>query len=138
MPALDDDSLAACFKAVAHPARLAILRALADGDRQCCGDIVGMLPLAQSTVSQHLQILREAGLIRGEIDGRRSRYFLDPEALGALAEASEALLTTLSEAEVRCATGPAPISPENQASAEGAPCCAGTGATHEKEAETSR
>ncbi|PTW60942.1 ArsR family transcriptional regulator [Breoghania corrubedonensis] len=109
MSSLSDDRLAACFKAFAHPARLAILRELADNDRRCCGDIVGMLPLAQSTVSQHLHILREAGLIRGEIDGRRSCYCLDGEAVRAFMEGSAALFALLGETEEKCATGPAPV-----------------------------
>ena len=107
MPPLNDDRLAACFKAFAHPARLAILRALADNDRRCCGDIVDILPLAQSTVSQHLQILREAGLVRGENEGRRSCYWLDAEAVRAFAESSAALFAVLGETEGKCATVPA-------------------------------
>ncbi|WP_321504726.1 metalloregulator ArsR/SmtB family transcription factor [Breoghania sp.] len=92
MSDFDDDRLAACFKALGHPARLAILRALAQEERCCCGDIVGRLPLAQSTVSQHLQILREAGLIRGETEGRKSRYCLDRATLKALGDGTAALL----------------------------------------------
>ncbi|WP_319774149.1 metalloregulator ArsR/SmtB family transcription factor [Breoghania sp.] len=92
MSDFDDDKLAVCFKALGHPARLAILRALADEERCCCGDIVGRLPLAQSTVSQHLQILREAGLIRGKAEGRKSRYCLDRAAFLALGEGTTALL----------------------------------------------
>lgn len=112
MSSHEDDRLAACFKAFAHPARLSILRALADNDRRCCGDIVDMLPLAQSTVSQHLQILREAGLIRGENDGRRSCYCLDTEALGAFMAGARELFTVLGETEAKCATGPALSEPE--------------------------
>lgn len=78
-----DVLLAARIKALAHPARLAIVRALlgAGAGRCCCGDIVRNLPLAQSTVSQHLKILREAGLIRGEIEGPRSCYWIDRQVL---------------------------------------------------------
>ncbi|WP_321341429.1 metalloregulator ArsR/SmtB family transcription factor [Breoghania sp.] len=97
MPDFDDDRLAACFKALGHPARLAILRALADEERCCCGDIVGRLPLAQSTVSQHLQILRDAGLIRGEAEGRKSRYCLDRAAFLALGEGTTALLDAITD-----------------------------------------
>jgi ArsR family transcriptional regulator len=68
-------------KAMAHPVRIRILEILA-GDRGCvCGGLVGLLPLAQSTVSQHLKELREAGLIKGEIDGPRTCYCLDPRAV---------------------------------------------------------
>ena len=84
-----DVLLAARIKALAHPARLAIVRALAeiDGDGCSCGEIVSDLPLAQSTVSQHLKILRDAGLIRGDIAGPRSCYCLDRVALASVARA---------------------------------------------------
>ncbi len=85
----DDRLLARRIKALAHPARLGIVRALikVGGDGCCCGDIVRRLPLAQSTVSQHLKVLREAGLIRGEISGPRSCYCLDRAALASVAAA---------------------------------------------------
>ena len=85
----DDVILASRIRALGHPARLAIVRALvrAGGGRCCCGDIVRGLPLAQSTVSQHLKVLRDAGIIRGEIDGPRSCYWVDRSALAAIAEA---------------------------------------------------
>ena len=79
----NDVPLARRLKALAHPAPLTIVRALMEADRCTCGDIVRNLPLAQSTVSQHLKVLREAGLIRGEIEGPRSCYCVD---LGVLAE----------------------------------------------------
>ena len=89
--AFDDEDrlLARRIKALAHPARLRIVRALMQvgGNGCCCGDIVSYLPLAQSTVSQHLKVLREAGLIRGEIAGPRSCYCLDREALASVAAA---------------------------------------------------
>ena len=56
-------------KAVGHPARVQILRLLVRKNACICGDIVDELPLAQSTVSQHLKTLKEAGLIRGDVDG---------------------------------------------------------------------
>jgi len=89
----DDIVLAARLKALAHPARLAIVRALAGvGGSGCsCGEIVRDLPLAQSTVSQHLKILREAGIIRGTISGPRSCYCLDRAALATVAEAMKVL-----------------------------------------------
>ncbi len=64
-------------KALSHPARIAIVRILAEKNTCICGDLVEALPLAQSTVSQHLKALKEAGLIQGEIDGPRSCYCLD-------------------------------------------------------------
>jgi len=85
----DDRVLARRIKALAHPARLGIVRALlkVGGDGCCCSDIVRGLPLAQSTVSQHLKVLREAGLVRGEISGPRSCYCLDREVLAGVAAA---------------------------------------------------
>ncbi len=64
-------------KALAHPARLAILIALAEKRECICGDLVLDLPLAQSTVSQHLKALKEIGLVKGTVDGPRSRYCID-------------------------------------------------------------
>lgn len=61
-------------KALAHPARISILKTLASKNECICGDLVLDLPLAQSTVSQHLKALKEAGLIQGEVDGPRSKY----------------------------------------------------------------
>ncbi len=89
----DDSLLAVRLKALGHPARLAIVRALArvGGDGCSCGAIVSGLPLAQSTVSQHLKILLEAGIIRGEISGPRSCYCLDHSALDAVSEAMKTL-----------------------------------------------
>lgn len=66
--------LADWCKALSHPARIAILRTLANRGECICGDLVLDLPLAQSTVSQHLKALKDAGLIQGEIDGPRSKY----------------------------------------------------------------
>jgi ArsR family transcriptional regulator len=79
-----DEELAALAKAVGHPARVRILRLLAHRESCVCGEIVDKLPLAQSTVSQHLKILKEAGLIRGEVDGPRVCYCIDAQALRRL------------------------------------------------------
>jgi ArsR family transcriptional regulator, arsenate/arsenite/antimonite-responsive transcriptional repressor len=79
-----DEELAALAKAVGHPARVQILRILARKTACVCGDIVDELPLAQSTVSQHLKVLKEAGLIRGEVDGPRVCYCIEPRALRRL------------------------------------------------------
>lgn len=76
--------LARQLKALAHPARLAIVRLLAERDECVCGEIVDDLPLAQSTVSQHLKALKEAGLVQGTVEGRSTCYCLDPEAVSAL------------------------------------------------------
>lgn len=64
-------------KALGHPARVAILEILIQRNSCICGDITDRLPLAQSTVSQHLKALKEAGIIKGEIDGVRTCYCID-------------------------------------------------------------
>ncbi len=75
-----EQDLAAFAKALAHPARVAILKVLAGKDECVCGQIVEVLPLAQSTVSQHLTALKAAGLINGTIDGPRSCYCINWKA----------------------------------------------------------
>lgn len=73
--------LALMFRALGHPARVEILRLLSQNGTCMCGDLVDELPLAQSTVSQHLKVLKEAGLIRGAIEGPAVCYCVDWEAL---------------------------------------------------------
>lgn len=75
----EEQQTAALAKALGHPARIAILRLLAARQSCICGDIVQELPLSQSTVSQHLKELKDVGLVRGDIDGPRVCYCLDPE-----------------------------------------------------------
>lgn len=75
-----EQELAAFAKAMSHPARIAILKLLAQQNECICGDIVDELPLAQSTVSQHLKELKNAGLIDGSIDGPRSCYCINWKA----------------------------------------------------------
>jgi len=79
-----DEDLAALAKALGHPARVQIMRLLVRRQACICGDIVDELPLAQSTVSQHLKVLKEAGLVKGEIDGPRVCYCVEPRALRRL------------------------------------------------------
>jgi len=79
-----DTELSALCKALAHPARVRILRLLSRRTSCICGEIVGELDLAQSTVSQHLKIMKEAGLIQGEVDGPRVCYCVNPTALRRL------------------------------------------------------
>lgn len=91
VPPPDDETLAAMAKAVAHPARLAILNLLSHRETCATGDVVAELPLAQSTVSEHLRILREAGLIQGEIEGPRTRYCVNATGLAILKSGINAL-----------------------------------------------
>jgi DNA-binding transcriptional ArsR family regulator len=72
-----DNKIAKYAKALAHPARVAILQILIKKQACICGDIVDELPLSQSTVSQHLKELKAAGLIKGDIDGAKVCYCID-------------------------------------------------------------
>lgn len=74
---IKDNKIAKYAKALAHPARVAILQLLLKKQACICGDIVDELPLSQSTVSQHLKELKEAGLIKGDIDGVKICYCID-------------------------------------------------------------
>jgi len=84
--ATDETTLAGLAKALAHPARIRILRLLQETPGCIGGEIVGAVGLAQSTVSEHLRILKSAGAIKGEIDGPRICYALNPASLAPLAE----------------------------------------------------
>jgi DNA-binding transcriptional ArsR family regulator len=77
----EQNELATLFKALSHPARVAIIAYLLKVDTCICGDIVNELPLAQPTVSQHLKELKNAGLIKGNIEGTAICYCLNPETL---------------------------------------------------------
>ncbi len=78
------NSTAVLFKALAHPARLAILHYLAETKVCITGDISDELPLSRTTVNQHLKELKNAGLIQGHVDGARVNYCLDPEKVREL------------------------------------------------------
>src|SRR5947209_18757649 len=81
-----DEELASLAWAVAHPARVRILRILLAREACICGELVDQMTLAQSTVSQHLKILKEAGLVQGEVDGPKVCYCVNPDALARLKE----------------------------------------------------
>jgi ArsR family transcriptional regulator len=83
-PGVRDAETARLAKALAHPARVTIVRMLLARGDCVCGQIVLGLPLAQATVSQHLKVLKEAGIVRGEVDGPRVCYCVDPDALARL------------------------------------------------------
>ncbi|ODS53760.1 MAG: transcriptional regulator [Acidobacteria bacterium SCN 69-37] len=86
-----DDELAAFAKAIAHPTRVRILRMLAKKEARMCSHIVDELPLAQSTVSEHLRILRGAGLVQANENGPRVGYCIVPSALKRLKALLEAV-----------------------------------------------
>ncbi len=79
-----DAEFARLASALGHPARVAIVRFLNEKGVCICGEIVEVLPLAQSSVSQHLKTLKEAGIVQGETDGPRSCYCVNPAALERL------------------------------------------------------
>lgn len=95
-----DAELAVVAKALGHPVRVQILRTLLEQRACFCGELVAALPLAQSTVSEHLRILREAGLVQGDIDGPRVCYCARPERLLRFIELAEALAGTSAPAEL--------------------------------------
>jgi DNA-binding transcriptional ArsR family regulator len=75
----EEQELAKYAKALAHPARIAILKLLAQRQTCVCGSIVTEIPLSQSTVSQHLKELKAAGLVTGDIDGAKVCYCINKE-----------------------------------------------------------
>ena len=77
-------AIATLAKALGHPARVAIVDYLLKVDACICGDIVNELPLAQPTVSQHLKELKNAGIIKGEIEGNTICYCLDKNSIDKL------------------------------------------------------
>lgn len=85
------EELAKLTWAIAHPARVKILSILLTRDTCMCGELVDAMPLAQSTVSQHLKILKESGLVQGEIDGPKVCYCVNPATLSRLKELVAAL-----------------------------------------------
>ncbi|MCF7807019.1 MAG: metalloregulator ArsR/SmtB family transcription factor [Candidatus Marinimicrobia bacterium] len=90
-----DQELADIAKAMAHPARVQILRVLNDKDQCIVGDLVDLLPLSQSTVSQHLKELKRVGLIRGEIDGPRTCYCLNERVMEKAKTAFTSLFSSM-------------------------------------------
>jgi DNA-binding transcriptional ArsR family regulator len=99
-PSDADLELALLAKALGHPARVHILGLLLARDTCCCGELVDQLPLAQATVSQHLKVLKEAGLVQGEIEGPRVSYCANRERLrrlGALVRELEAAAVPILE-----------------------------------------
>ena len=90
-----DADLARQAKALGHPARIAVLRTLAARGTCVCGEVVEVVGLAQSTVSQHLKVLCEAGLVCGTPDGARSCYGLSESGVVVAADAFGALLADL-------------------------------------------
>lgn len=100
-----DAELAALGRAIAHPVRVRILRLLARRTARMCSHIVDELPLAQSTVSEHLRILRDAGLVQANEDGPRVGYCLVPSALARLTALVEAVSRNVDASGSQAARG---------------------------------
>ena len=96
-----DERIALLAKAIGHPARVHILRLLLSRDACYCGELVEELPLAQATVSQHLKVLKQAGLVTGEIEGLRTCYWADRDRLAELHEFVGGLLDEAVELDTR-------------------------------------
>jgi ArsR family transcriptional regulator len=90
----DSHAIAARMAALSHPARIEILKHLSASNSCCCREVVDRFDLAQSTVSQHLKILVEAGLVRFAPDRQRSRYQLDHAALAEMSASLTALVNS--------------------------------------------
>ena len=97
-----ENSMAILFKALGHPARVAIIEYLMKVDTCICGDIVNELPLAQPTVSQHLKELKNAGLIKGNIEGYAICYCIDEKAIEKLQDYFDNLSTQLTHKKSNC------------------------------------
>ena len=95
-------NLAGFAKALSHPARIAILSYLAERDTCICGEIVDILPFAQSTVSQHLKELKKAGLISGETEGPRSCYCINREKFRELKDLFNNISADILKNKKRC------------------------------------
>lgn len=99
---LKEITLAKYAKALSHPARVAILNVLIKRQACVCGDIVDELPLSQSTVSQHLKELKEAGLIKGDIEGTSVCYCIDEKEWEKVKSQLGDFLDSAVKANVKC------------------------------------
>lgn len=97
----EENEIASFAKAISHPARIAILKKLAEKNMCVCGEIVEVLPLSQSTVSQHLKELKEQGIIQGTIDGPKSCYCINWDVLSAKLELLNNYTNTLKSLNIK-------------------------------------
>lgn len=98
----EQNKLAILFKALAHPARIAILQQIINAKACICGDLVDELGLAQATISQHLKELKNAGLIQGTIEGVSVCYCINPETWKLLEKNLSGFITTYKVRENCC------------------------------------
>lgn len=106
---MQDDDIATIMRALGHPVRLDILRILARQQRGecCCADVTDQLPLAQSTVSQHIKVLLDAGLIERKPRGTRNCYIVQHERLSALGTAFAGMVAGFGPAVTKLESEPA-------------------------------
>lgn len=90
------------FKALGHPARIAIIEFIINQDSCVCGDIVDKIPLSQSTISQHLSALKNVGIIKGDITGVKTCYCIDDAVWGELDDLSKQFMSSYSEKNKCC------------------------------------
>lgn len=98
----EQNKLAGLYKALAHPARIAILQLLIQKQACICGDIVDELPLSQSTISQHLKALKTAGIIQGDISGVKTCYCINPAIWGEMDDLTKQFLNSYKYIEKCC------------------------------------
>ncbi|HEY1053770.1 helix-turn-helix transcriptional regulator [Emticicia sp. TH156] len=98
----EQNELAIIIKALGHPARIAIVDYLLKVDACICGDIVNELPLAQPTVSQHLKELKNAGIIKGNIEGNAICYCIDENTINKLKGYFDTMVSTLDKKNLKC------------------------------------
>ncbi len=99
---LKQNEIAALAKALSHPARVAIIEYLLKVETCICGDIVNELPLAQATVSQHLKELKNAGLIKGTIEGNAICYCIDEKKLDLFQKYFTSILVKIQNKKTNC------------------------------------
>ena len=95
-------TMSSIFKALGHPARLAILQYLAETKTCISGDISDQLPLSRTTISQHLKELKTAGLIQGEIEGIKTHYCLCNSKISEYKKMLDAFLSDISSLDLNC------------------------------------
>ncbi|MDA1188976.1 MAG: metalloregulator ArsR/SmtB family transcription factor [Chloroflexi bacterium] len=118
-----DEKLVDTFRALGNPVRLRILQVLAQRGTCICSDVVEKLPLAQSTVSQHLKVLKDAGLIAGQIEGQSVCYCIAPGSVDAFSANVERFTGSLAHAQDCCESNGACCAPESKCCDEGSACC---------------
>jgi DNA-binding transcriptional ArsR family regulator len=112
------------FRALCHPARMRIVRLLAQRESCICGELVDELPLAQATVSQHLKVLKDAGIITGQVKGPAVCYCLAPGALASLHEAVARLAADADDPSPKGDSGSASAGAAVRSPNKTSQCCA--------------